>query len=66
MRRRSLCGPIAEVSGLGALQEELQLTHGRPADVEHGPTRGQKDGSGHEHNPEIHGAANQMGVILKT
>lgn len=53
-------------SGFGSLQEQLQLTHGSPSDVEHGPAGGQKDGSGHKHNPEIHGAAIQMGVILKT
>ena len=51
-------------SGPGALEEQLHLTHRRPADVEDGPTGGQNNRRGHKRNPEIHGGAMESLMIL--
>ena len=41
----------------GALDEELELTHGGPADVEHGPGGCQHDRGENQKEPEIHGGS---------
>jgi len=41
-------------SGAGALEHQLQLTHGGPADVEASPANSQKDGGEHQNQAEVH------------
>lgn len=38
-----------------ALDEQLQLAHGRPANVKDRPAGSQKDRSGNQEEPEVHG-----------
>ena len=45
----------AEASAVGALEHQLQLTHGGAADVERSPAGGQKDRGQHEQEPSVHG-----------
>ena len=50
--RSIAAGGMAEV--WLALDEQLQLTHGGAADVEHGPAGGQKNRGGDQNKPKIH------------
>jgi len=39
---------------LGAFDEQLELTHGSPADVKNGPGGSQKDRSNNQKQPQVH------------
>ena len=48
-------------SGAGALEHQLHLTHGSPADVEASPADSQKDGGEHQNQAEVHDSETGMG-----
>jgi len=43
-----------------ALNHQLQLAYSGTADVEAGPTQGEKDGRCHEDEPEVHESSREI------